>query len=178
MSGKSESLARDYLKNARDFVWAAEQINVIAPQSTAEGMFVAENPLYFLLGHASELILKSFLAQNHISEKDLRSQKYRHDLLELMSFAQNFQVPLDSNFIYGVQCIAENFKNHDQRYARSFSGFSAEDHEKWMKGQLSKQELRDYGLVVRSGVNVNQFLLGLNKQLTLLVNLSNTQKAA
>ncbi len=178
MNKKADGLASDYLQNASNFLWAAGHLNIVAPQQTADGMFKAENPIYFLLGHSAELLLKAVLAKNGIPLTSLRGME-GHDLEDLLSKVRGYGISINELFITGVETISENYKNHDHRYARSFGGFSIEDHEKWLKGTLSEKEKKEYGLVVKSGLNINQFINGLKAQLVITVEyLENKSKAA
>lgn len=177
MDKKQQGLANDYLRNSAHFLWAAEQLNEIAPSSTMEGIFKAENPIYFLLGHSAELVMKAALAQVGVEETKLRHD-YRHDLEALLSKYGETQLKTDERFEFSVKAIAENFKKHDHRYARVFSGFNDEDMDRYQKGELSEEEKREYGLVVKSGVNIDDFIKGSSEQIAIVSGFLQKKRAA
>ena len=166
------NLARDYLIGAENFLSAADKICAHTDENTEEWLFKLESPVIFLLGHSAELILKSALTKLNLLTKDI---KYSHDLILLMECLQRAQRPIDPDFARDAATINDNFKSHDQRYQRAFSGFPEEQHERLMQltsknTQEAKQELRNYGLIVRRGVNAKGFLLACHKQLSLTSN--------
>lgn len=165
----NENLARDYLIGAENFLWAARKICANTDEGTEEWLFKLEGPVTFLLGHSAELILKSALTKLNLLTKDI---KYSHDLVLLMERLQQTQQSIDPDFSRDIATINDNFKNHDQRYQRAFSGFPPDQHERLVKlinekPREAPNELRKYGLVVRRGVNIKGFLLACQKQLDL-----------
>lgn len=163
------NLARDYLIGAENFLSAADKICTHTDEGTEEWLFKLESPVIFLLGHSAELILKSALTKLNLLIKDI---KHSHDLVLLMECLQKTQRPIDPDFARDIATINDNFKSHDHRYQRAFSGFPEDQHERLMQltrknTKEARQELRNHGLVARRGVNAKGFLLACRKQLNL-----------
>ena len=67
---------------------------------------------YFLLSHALELYLKSYLAAHGVSKRALRHQKVRHNLIELYLQADALGIPHIPDLketITGIQQMNEDF---------------------------------------------------------------------
>ena len=166
-----ENLANDYLLNADNSLWAAKKICEVVPENTVERMFKAEDPLYFLMGHAAELVLKAALVYKEFDESSLKKNELRHDLNALLNKNKENHIRIDNDFEVFVDAIAENFKDHDFRYARIFSGFPEEKHEELLasiRGGKNKKELKKYGLAVKSKVNVEKSLQAIENQIQLI----------
>ena len=161
----SGNLANDYVQGASNFIWAAEQICSHVDENSADWLFKLENPVTFLIGHAAELILKAGLAKAGVLKGNLEKT---HDLSFLLDKSREQQIPLDDNFCSGVNTINDNFKNHDHRYQRSFAGFPDSEHERLTNligDKSSEKEIRKYGLVVKNGLNLKQFIAASQAQL-------------
>jgi hypothetical protein len=75
-------------------------------------------PAYYLLGHSIELSLKAFLLARGVTFKELKSKKYGHDLMALLSAARRHrlgtEVPLKARDIGLIQLL--NFEYVAKRY--------------------------------------------------------------
>lgn len=74
-----QETASGFLRDAREFLAAAELVLNQAGEVSL--------PSYFLLGRSVELSLKAFLLTSGMSQKELRSRKYGHDLEALLKEA-------------------------------------------------------------------------------------------
>lgn len=173
MGNMNKDLAEDYLQGAGNFAWTAVRVCSSVLPNTSERIFRAEDPLNFLVGHAAELLLKSALASKGFLEKDFR--KFNHDLNELITLCEGKGIVLDEDFLMWTKNIADNFKMHDFRYARTFAGIpqerqayleSIQGTEEWQK------EMRSLGLVVKSGVNFERYIKAIFRQMD-IVNAAN-----
>jgi hypothetical protein len=76
-------------------------------------------PIFFLLAHATELILKAYLYIEGRRDKDLKSVDVRHNLTKLLDMAQaaGFQ-PAHESFAEAVEWLAPYHQEHRFRYRR------------------------------------------------------------
>lgn len=167
------TLPNDYLRNAQNFVFVAESACSVILPNTVERVMIAENPLNFLLGHASELLLKSALAFKGYDEGKLKSFEFRHDLIALKNACELEQITLNSRFVFWIEVIAENHKDFDFRYARSFGGFPDEDHKRLSeligdRSSSARNELRKHGLVATSPANIDDFIVAIKNQIKIV----------
>ena len=143
--------------------------------------------MLFLLGHAAELILKATLAKMGRIDEELflvrKNARYSHDLVALMDYLMRHSISgqhliIDPDFSENIKIINDNFKNHDHRYSRSFSGYPADQNERLMniacsyeKIEEEREELekaqRKSGLVLKSIPNIKNFLRACQTQLEL-----------
>jgi hypothetical protein len=181
-------LAGDYLNGAQKFLWAAEKICNNTQENSQEWSFQLEDPVLFLLGHAADLILKATLAKMGRIDEELflvrKNARYSHDLVALMDYLMRHSISgqhliIDPDFSENIKIINDNFKNHDHRYSRSFSGYPADQNERLMEltrryGKTEKecQELekaqREYGSIIKSSPSdIKNFLRACQTQLEL-----------
>jgi hypothetical protein len=69
---------------------------------------------YYLLGHASELLLKSFLVKHGVSLKDLKC-KFGHNLAKLIQRARELGLP-ESVSLTALQELSKNYTPKDTEY--------------------------------------------------------------
>ncbi len=79
-----------------------------------------QRPIYFMIGHSYELILKSFLLTKGIELETLKKNKYGHNLLNLLKLAMKYK---EFKEIAGIKEIESNvdllnayYKDKDHEY--------------------------------------------------------------
>lgn len=132
MDKVSWNLGEDYLQNAHNFICAAELLYKNSSEIISGSNFRIIDPLTFLIGHASELILKAGLAFKGYSEVSLKNhnkehENFRHNLTALCLESEKNEIKIDGQFVSCIKQISENFKNYDHRYPRVFSGYAADE---------------------------------------------------
>lgn len=167
----NQNLSDDYLSAAYCYLLAAKKVWSGESQRSTEWMFGLENPFMFLLAHATELILKSILAQ----KDKLESVKKIHDLKTLLCKVQEVEVKINNDFISLINTISENFYDHDYRYPRVFAGYPDEKREEMSSLQKTKpnehstkKAQRQYGLAVKSGVAVESSISLVDSQIKII----------
>jgi hypothetical protein len=84
MNSIDRTSAKSFWKYSNEYFQAALFVQP-RPQSPAESLRQRVSiPAYFLVGHAIELSLKSFLRKRGVPVEELRSRKYGHDLEALV----------------------------------------------------------------------------------------------
>src|SRR2546425_2230670 len=82
-------LASAYRLLAVNFRLSAEKLSgTMEAKSDGSPARVTAIPIYFLISHAAELLLKSALLKRGFPEGDLRQYDYRHDLNSLLTALQ------------------------------------------------------------------------------------------
>jgi hypothetical protein len=77
---------------------------------------------YFSCTHAIELLLKSYLAAQGVSKKELRQRKFNlvHDLPNILGRCQTLSMPHVQDLDRLVDHLHEMNKDHDFRYPRGY----------------------------------------------------------
>ncbi|TWF57366.1 hypothetical protein [Neorhizobium alkalisoli] len=77
---------------------------------------------YFLLAHALELYLKSFLASNGVKKTELReTKKFGHNLPNILSKCVEFNIPTIENLDIFVREIHHKNEDFDFRYPSNYN---------------------------------------------------------
>lgn len=74
-------------------------------------------PLYFLVSHATELLLKSALLKRGFSERDLRHVSYRHNLDRLLTALKDKGVTVTPGTANLVRQLSAQHETHALRYS-------------------------------------------------------------
>ena len=74
-------------------------------------------PFYFLVSHATELLLKSALLKRGFSEQELREFDYRHNLDKLLTALMAKGVTVTPETTSLVRQLSEQHKTHALRYS-------------------------------------------------------------
>jgi hypothetical protein len=79
-------------------------------------------PFYFLVSHATELLLKSALLKRGFSEHELRDFDYRHNLDKLLTALMAKGVTVTPETTSLVRQLSEQHKTHALRYSALVDG--------------------------------------------------------
>jgi hypothetical protein len=73
-------------------------------------------PYYFLVSHASELMLKAALLKRGVAEPTLKKGRVRHDLLALLHDLEQHDVTISPNAAVTLSLLSRQHRDHDLRY--------------------------------------------------------------
>ena len=73
-------------------------------------------PRYFLFCHSIELVLKAYLAQHGLTEKQLRDQPFRHNIKNLLNRAIKCGLSLSANTRGSITVLTEAHTKYWPRY--------------------------------------------------------------
>jgi len=73
-------------------------------------------PFYYLISHASELLLKAALLKRGVTPQQLRKADLRHSLQALLEQLESQGVTISSSSKAIVRCLSGQHKDHDLRY--------------------------------------------------------------
>jgi hypothetical protein len=79
-------------------------------------------PLYFLVSHATELLLRSALLKRGFSELDLRQLSYRHNLDKLLTALEGKGVTVTPRTASLVRQLSAQHQTHALRYSALVDG--------------------------------------------------------
>ncbi|MBZ9674082.1 hypothetical protein [Mesorhizobium sp. ES1-3] len=111
------STAKGYVQSA--FVMMTSPMRFQVPDDSSFYL-----SFHMLTGFATELYLKSFLASQGYTEKDLRRPEVRHDLRKLLEMAEAKGLN-DSGATVLVDLLGDHHKSYEFRYMRADSKYSA-----------------------------------------------------
>ena len=74
-------------------------------------------PVYFLISHAAELLLKSALLKRGFSERDLKKYDYRHNLKSLLAGLQEKGISVTPETIWVIDGLHSQHQTHALRYS-------------------------------------------------------------
>lgn len=77
-------------------------------------------PTYYLLTHSLELFLKSYLAANNVSKRDLRSKNLAHNLDKLHKRCVDIGMPNIPNLEHFAREFQHKNSDHDFRYPTNY----------------------------------------------------------
>jgi hypothetical protein len=88
-------------------------------EKTADGTpaKVTELPFYFLVSHATELLLKAALLKRGWTEQDLKKYDYRHNLEALVQEIQKIGVLVEPETAEVINGLAAQHASHALRYS-------------------------------------------------------------
>lgn len=110
-------LAVAYRLNAVNFRLSAEKLaKDIELNNSGCPKQITAIPLYFLANHAAELFLKAALLKRGFHEKELKKQKYRHNLAALIQELELKNVPITENTKKVLEGLSEQHMTHQLRY--------------------------------------------------------------
>lgn len=78
-------------------------------------------PAYFLVFHAVELFLKSYLANNGFTKSDLKKQNIRHNIYSLYCLCEDRYFPDIKNLNNFITTINTMNDDHDFRYSKPYN---------------------------------------------------------
>jgi hypothetical protein len=106
-----EYVAIGHITDAKAYLRAARLID-----RAAHGDYSLSSPIYFLLCHATEIVLKAYILAAGGTEAELRPQKIRHQLDELRNRAIALGYsPLEKTSAV-IDMLAPHHANHSFRY--------------------------------------------------------------
>ena len=110
-------LASIYRLTATSFRMSAELLERSFGKK-AEGMphNYRSMPFYYLISHASELLLKAALLKRGVTPQQLRKAALRHDLRALLEELESQEVSISPNSKAIVMGLSRQHKEHDLRY--------------------------------------------------------------
>jgi hypothetical protein len=108
-----EYVAIGYIADARSYLDAARLIESIEEHQPA--LF---SPIYFLLCHAIELVLKAYILASGVTEAKLRQQKIRHNLDELRNLAVSLGYSPSKKINAVIDLLAPHHADYSFRYRK------------------------------------------------------------
>jgi hypothetical protein len=105
-----EFVAVGYLTDAKSYFHSATVLD-----AHDDGV-VHMSPIYFLLCHTIELLLKAYLLANDVDAKELRKNEVRHQLKALWKMSQDNGLNLTEHTIDVIDMLAPHHENHSFRY--------------------------------------------------------------
>jgi hypothetical protein len=113
----STYMASVYRLEAVNFRMSAETLCLAfkTPREASPGS-ISALPFYFLISHATELLLKVALLKRGFTEPDLKQSRYRHSLVTLMEELQNKGVSLSPEAVRVVTGLHPQHESHALRY--------------------------------------------------------------
>lgn len=112
------ALASSYRLLAVCYRQSAEMLsNTIKTKSDGSPAKLTAIPIYFLISHATELLLKSALLKRGYVENDLKQFDYRHNLNSLLTSLQNNGVTVTSKTIFLINGLHSQHQSHALRYS-------------------------------------------------------------
>jgi hypothetical protein len=108
---RKEYVAIGHITDVRAYLRAARLID-----SAADGDISLSSPIYFLLSHAIELVLKAYILAAGGTEAELRPQKVRHQLDELRNRAGALGYSPSEKLSAVIDMLAPYHANHSFRY--------------------------------------------------------------
>jgi hypothetical protein len=108
---QKEYVAIGYIVDARSYLDAARLI-----ESVEEHQPALSSPIYFLLCHAIELVLKAYILASGGTEAKLRQQKIRHNLDGLRNLAVSLGYSPSKKIDAVIDLLAPHHANHSFRY--------------------------------------------------------------
>jgi hypothetical protein len=111
------ALASVYRQTATSFRMSAELLEKSFGEK-AEGMpyNYRSMPFYYLVSHASELLLKAALLKRGVAPQQLRKVALRHDLRALLEELESQEVGVSPSSRAIVLGLSRQHKEHDLRY--------------------------------------------------------------
>jgi len=110
-------LAVVYYLTAVNF-WESAKILSASMETNSDGTpaGITAIPFYFLVSHATELLLKSALLKRGFVEGDLKKFDYRHNLVALLEELQKKGLSITSDTIHLIHGLHFQHQKHALRY--------------------------------------------------------------
>jgi hypothetical protein len=110
-------LASIYRLTAVNFWESAKTLNsTIEKDTNGIPTKITAIPFYFLISHATELLLKSALLKRGFEENDLKKYDYRHNLRMLLKELQKKSVTISIGTVSIINSLDTQHKTHALRY--------------------------------------------------------------
>ena len=110
-------MASIYRIEAVNFCESAKKLSAaFETPEDASPASISALPFYFLISHATELLLKSALLKRGFTENDLKKHEYRHSLVALMEALQKKGVSVTSETVRVVTGLHLQHESHALRY--------------------------------------------------------------
>jgi hypothetical protein len=107
-------------------IYRIEAVNFWESAKTLSGAFetpedaspasISALPFYFLISHATELLLKAALLKRGLTEADLKRHEYRHSLIALLEELQRKGVSVTPETVRVVTGFHPQHESHALRY--------------------------------------------------------------
>jgi hypothetical protein len=112
------ALASTYRLLAVGYRQSAETLNTtIETRSDGSPAKLTAIPIYFLISHSAELLLKSALLKRGYAESDLKKFDYRHNLNSLLASLQKKGVTVTPETIFLINGLHSQHQSHALRYS-------------------------------------------------------------
>jgi hypothetical protein len=116
--GENIYLASVYRLHAVNFRLSAETLShTMEVKSDGSPAKLTAIPFYFLISHATELLLKSALLKRGFGEADLKKFDYRHNLSGLLGALRDKAVFITADTIRLIDGLHAQHLNHALRYS-------------------------------------------------------------
>ena len=110
-------LASSYRLTALLFWDCAKEVNKVLEKDTdGRPIRLSAIPFYFLVSHATELLLKAALLNRGFSNQKLKSFDYRHNLDKLLEELHKMQIGLTKDSTDLIISLNEQHQTHSLRY--------------------------------------------------------------
>jgi hypothetical protein len=110
---RPEHIAVGCLTDAQSYFHSATVLDAM------EDGLVHIAPIYFLLCHTIELLLKAYLLSNGVDARELQKSHIRHQLKELGKASQDKGLNLSEHSIAIIDMLAPHHENHSFRYRKT-----------------------------------------------------------